>query len=123
MEPLLRQLPMLRRCKLWVVSKTLSAELGEDYIIGNAGNNVINGNAGDDYIHAGNGDDTIAVDSTAEEANDVYNGGLGDDTLSITGTVVFSATDADIQGIENVDRYWCLGRHTSWSVRGFCNHW
>ena len=75
---------------------------GEDYIVGSAANNAINGNAGDDYIHGGDGDDTITVDNQTEYANDVYNGGLGSDTVSIGATVVFSTTDANLQGIENI---------------------
>jgi hypothetical protein len=75
---------------------------GEDYIVGSASANTINGNGGDDYINAGDGDDTITVDGTAEYAGDVYVGGLGTDTISMTATTVFSSTDANLTGIENV---------------------
>ena len=76
-----------------------------DTIVGGADDDVITGNVGADVLSGGGGDDTFNVTTTADDGSDTIDGGNGNaDTIAVgTGsTIVFSATDSNIQDVENI---------------------
>ncbi len=83
---------------------TLTGTNGNDTLTGGAENDTFTGGAGADSLIGGSGNDTFNVTDTANDGSDTIDGGNGTDTIAVAPgqTIVFTANDAIITGVENI---------------------